>query len=309
MVDSNTEVQANTEGNGEITDSTFADSFEQAVGTVETSKVVGEESNGEAPLAINTAASATTVADNVATEAAKEKPLVNESDEQVDYKTLFEKEQQRNKSWEGRITKAEQQNKLLQAKLSELESAPIVTSKTETLVDVEDPLIKGFISEMGDDFIKPLDAYIKKTINEAIKPFSERVPVIEQQVTSITETKTKDHYATILSHHKDVAEIIESGELDTYVESLPYKEALEKKKVMSGGSTQQVIDFLNEFKEKTGKVKPAVIENQTVIVTKPTKEKITAATAVKGGSYTIPKGKPNADDFNGAFAEAISVGN
>lgn len=293
----------------EVTDTTFSEVFEQVtsgVTPVETpvkdDKVPIEASTVIDPEHINDAK----VSDSTAVTTDKEKPLVEQNVEQIDYKALFEKEQQRNKSWEGRITKFEQENKTLKDKLTEVETKVKPTISADSLVDVEDPLIQGFIKEMGDDFIKPLNAYIKRAINEAIKPFSEKVPVIEQQVSSFAETKAKDHYSTILESHPDVAEIIEKGELEEYVDGLPYSDAVEKKKIIAGGSTQQVINLLNEFKEKTGKVKPAKVEVETVIA-KPSKEKITAATAVKGGSYTIPKGKPNADDFNGAFAEAVEA--
>lgn len=297
-----------TEKAVEVTNATFAEVFDQVTNGI--TPVETTVKDDKVPIEASTVADTehvdgTKVSDSTAVTTDKEKPLVEQNVEQTDYKVLLEKEQQRNRSWEGRIAKSEKRSKELQEKLDamEVKSAP---TTTESLVDVEDPLIQGFIKEMGDDFIKPLDAYIKKTINEAIKPFSEKVPVIEQQVSSFAETKAKDHYSTILASHSDVAEILEKGELEEYVNGLPYSDAVEKKKIIAGGSTQQVIGLLDEFKEKTGKVKSAKVETETVI-TKPSKEKITAATAVKGGSYTIPKGKPNADDFNGAFAEAVEA--
>lgn len=270
----------------EVPDSTFEDSFSEATG-VEVEK--------ETPVKVD------------------EKPLESEKkvEGQVvepDYKVLLEKEQQRVKSWEGRLSAAERRNNELNNKLQEIEKGHAIKTD-ESVVDVDDPLIKGFVDEMGSDFIKPLDAYIKRQINEAIKPFKnlqDKLPVIEKQVSTIDEGRVNDHYGRIFDAHNDVKEILDSGELDTYIDDLPYSKAVVKKQIMLNGSTKQVIDLLTEFKENTGKVKQEDVKPKISVVPKVSKEDINAATAVKGGSYIVPKGKAAQDDFEGAFAEAVS---
>lgn len=276
--------------------STFAESFGEATGTeVETPVKVEEK-----PLET------------------EEKPVgvaKTQEEEEVDYKSLFEKEKQRTSSWEGRLSAAEKRNVELQSKLQEMEK---VTTKQDTqvesLVDVDDPLIKGFIEEMGDDFIKPLDAYMKRQIKpliaEAIKPFIDKVPAIEQRVAAVDETRAQEHFSKILEAHADVPELLkktDSGQsiLDEYVNSLPYTEAIEKKKIMENGNTKQVIDFLTEFKEKTGRVKKEEKSNSTV--THVSQERVDAATVVKGKSTVIPKSKAASSDFAGAWAEAVAT--
>ena len=281
---------------------TFEDSFGEATGepVVLVTPVVSVETPvDEKPL------------EETVVEKPVEKPVdgVNVAGTNDDFKVLYEKEVQRVKSWEGRLSAAERRANEAQAKLKELEAKAPDTAgiKPGSLIDAEDPLIQSFIKEMGDDFIKPLDAYLKRQINEALKPFADKMPVIEKQVSTIDENRVQDHYAQILEQHNDVTEILESGELETWVDTLPYKDAVAAKQTMQSGTTKQVINLLTEFKEKMGKVKndDEVKPNLTVVQKVP-KAKLDAATAVKGGSYTVPKGKAAADDFEGAFKEAIS---
>jgi hypothetical protein len=244
------------------------------------------------------------------TDAAEESVVETETKVETpeqDYRALYEKEIQRNKSWEGRISAAERRAAELQAKLQQTNVAPPVQASAP-VVDLSDPLIKGFVEEMGEDFIKPLDAYIKRQINAAIQPIVEKVPVIEQSVTTIGEDRVKDHYDQIFEAHNDVEEIVKSGALNAYIDSLPYSEAVTRKKIIDGGSTKQVISLLNEYKEHTKKVdekqNKSTVPNVKVTVPK---NQLDAATAVKGGSYVVPKGKALADDFMGAFAEAVAT--
>lgn len=244
-----------------------------------------------------------------------EQPIVAKEEPKpgaTDYEDLYKKEVQRSKSWEGRINAAEKRAKELEGKVKELEkpSQPSLTPPVkENLVDVTDPLIKGFIDEMGEDFIKPLNAYMKKLIKEHIdpvlnqlKPVVDKVPVIEKELSDEKANKETVHYQTILDAHKDTPELVKEGKLKTYVESLPYTEAIRCQKIMESGSAKEVIELIDAYKKSleggdNGKEKPP---------SKVKSEQVIEATAVKGGSFNVPKGKPDANDFNGAFEEAVS---
>jgi len=222
-----------------------------------------------------------------------------------DFESLYTKEVQRTKSWEGRLSASERRNKELETELQELKKQPTIKQDTtEGLVDVDDPLIKTFIEEMGDDFIKPLGAYVKKQIAEAVAPFkslSDKVPALERTVTTVKNSGDAAHYTAILDAHSDVAELLESGEIDAYVEELPYKEAVQAKEVLEKGTARQVIKFLDGFKEKTGKTKPAT----PTVITPISQSKVVEATVVKGGYTPKPKTQADASDFEGAFKEAV----
>jgi len=291
----NAETVVNTEV--ESGNQPFEDAFAEATG--ETSPVIVSvkstletESGKEKPV------------DAVVVE---DQPVVIKPTEETDYKNLFEREQQRTKSWEGRLSATEKRNNELAAELEGIKKkgAAVPDTSSVSLVDDDDPLIKSFKEEMGDDFMKPLEAYVKRRIDAAIKPFADKVPAIETRVASIDQSKVDDHYGQILAKHSDVPDLLKNGELDVYVESLPYKDAVEKKKIMEHGTTRQVISFLDEFKEKTGKVKKPDTSTDTTTV-KVSDEEIAAATAVKGKGSAVPKSKPQAQDFEGAFAEATA---
>lgn len=269
-------------------------------------------------------------AGQVVTEVEKKPPVADPNAEiktgevvkpdETDYKALYEKELQRTKSWEGRLSASEQRNKELATRLTEIETSSTQAKSVseESLVNVDDPLIKGFIEEMGDDFIKPLDAYMKRQlkpiIEELIKPVMEKVPEIEKKVEAVDEKNSADHFNAILEAHSDVVDLVKKNPetnqsvIDEYIDGLPYREAVKAQEIVLRGKTQDVIKFLTEFKEKTGRttvVKPNVQEN--VQVQAVSKEKINAATAVKGGSPVIPKTKAHAEDFLGAFNEAVAT--
>ena len=170
------------------------------------------------------------------------------------------------------------------------------------LVNVSDPLIAGFVKEMGDDFIKPLDAYINKKLDfvlGSVKPLLDKLPEIQRRVKIQDNNKVEEHNSSILEVHPDTPELIKSGELEAYADSLPYKEALIRKQIIAKGTTKQVINFLNEFKESKKQTKP--------IVQKVSQSKVDAATVVKGGSATLPKSRAAIDDFEGSFNEAIGL--
>lgn len=255
----------------------------------------------------------------------KDQPL-KKDEGAIDYKLLYEQGQLKFKEIEDRAGKAE-------TRIKELEKPPVqkVEMVVDTKLDVDDPLIKAFIDEMGEDFIKPLELFVKKhgkaMADAMMQPYMEKfkkldlldkVPAIEQRLTAEEESKVNEHFEKIQGVHKDVIELMKSGEIDKWVEGLSYKEALEKKRIMEKGKTQEVIDFLTEFKEKTGKIVPSKgngkddkgkessITDLEVKPAGPSKEKVQSATAVKTGGFILPKGKAAADDFVGAFDEAVA---
>lgn len=227
-----------------------------------------------------------------------------------DYKALFEQEQQKVRSWNGRLSAADRKIKELEEQLKKVQTqepppSAAGASTPQDLVDLDDPVIKAFIAEMGDDFVKPLDLYMQKKFDRILKPIMDKlslldkIPTIEQQVTATAEEKAASHYEAIVKAHSDVGKLLESKVFDAYIESLPYKEAIECKRILDSGTTQEVIDFITEYKTKT---KPVTPQPKPPL---PSSD-INAATAVKHTSSFIPKGQADVNDFMGAFQEAAS---
>ena len=237
----------------------------------------------------------------------------------VDYKKLYDEQLQRTRSWEGRIKKTEQEKALIEEKLKEVTDK--VNQDTSISLEelLEDPDIKGFAEEMGADFIKPLFLLMKKvatkTASDTVKPIAEGdVRQIKEKLTADEEGKVIEHYSKIYDAHPDALQLLESGEVNEYVDTLPHKEALEKKRILANGSTQEVIDVLTEFKEKSkavveAKAKATEEAKRDALKKKneeETRRKLSQARVVKSTGNAVTPGKEQAQDFAGAFAEAVN---
>jgi hypothetical protein len=230
----------------------------------------------------------------------------------VNYQDLYQKEVQRTKSWEGRLSAEASKNKELQKRIDELSNraAQDTTISLEELIK-SDPEIQTFVAEMGDEFIKPLTKMLqvtaRKLINDAVKPIQDTVIPIHEKISSDEVAAAKKHYTSILNEHKDALELLKKGSLNTWIESLPYKQALDKQRILQDGETQEVIDLLTEYKQT---LIPGAQGNkgpQATRTAQRTQAEIAAATAVKSGPASLPKGLTKAEDFVGAFEEATQT--
>jgi hypothetical protein len=226
-----------------------------------------------------------------------------------DYKTLYEQEQQKVRSWNGRLSAADRKIKELEEQINKrVEAPPSAPTTEQAMVDLDDPVIKAFIAEMGDDFVKPLDLYMQKKFEVILKPITEKlaildkIPTIERQVAETVEDKAAAHYSAIYNAHKDVAQLLETKVLDAYIDTLPYKVAVEKKRILDSGSTQEVIDFITEYKGTLQTTTPPQTNTPPI----PPVD-LHAATVVKHTSTFIPKGQVDPNDFMGAFNEAVNA--
>ena len=225
---------------------------------------------------------------------------VQGAQEPVNYQDLYNKEVQRTKSWEGRITAANARAEDLENKLKEINNkiSQDTSISLDELID-NDPEIKAFVKEMGDEFTKPflklLQTAASKLIRDAVKPIQDKVEPIEKRVQSKEQEDTAAHYRAINKAHPDVGNLLKTGALNTWIEGLPYKEAVENKRILDEGDTQEVIEMLNTYKS-------SVKGPQTPQTPKP--EEVAAATVVKNGPASLPKGLAKAQDFDGAFNEA-----
>lgn len=227
----------------------------------------------------------------------------------IDYEALYKQEVHRTKSWEGRLSAEAKRNKEIQAKLDEItKKATQDTSVSLEDVIKNDPELKAFVDEMGEDFTKPiikmLTIMARKMINDAIQPIQDSVNPIKEKIVADDEALAKKHYQSILNAHGDALKLLETGELNKWIETLPYKQAVDKQRILQEGETTEVIALLTEYKEFKSPSKGA----QSVPENKNNGHKhtpgIDAATVVKTGPVSLPKGLTKAQDFVGAFEEA-----
>jgi hypothetical protein len=217
-----------------------------------------------------------------------------------DYELLYNHERQRNASWDGRIKAEAKRANELEVKLKEItDKVSKDTSLSLEELIATDPEIKKFVDEMGSDFTKPflkmLNVTAKKIIDDAVKPIRETVEPLSQKITDKEVEDAATHYKTIQTKHPDVLKLLESKALDSWVEGLPFKTAIEKKRILTDGSTQEVIALLDEYKTSIKKSAP-----------KPDTKVVNAATVVKTGPGVIPQGAVKTVGFEDTF-EAITT--
>jgi hypothetical protein len=313
-------VVASTPGAGEIStpdadQAAFDKAFEEKAGPAEG---VAEVSAAEAVIPDGKPAPAV-ADDKTKVEAKPEIPDPNAD------KVEYDKQVQRLKSWEGRIKKTEADLKAKEEELRAREQAPPATKPGETapaprklgITTDDEGLIEKFTKEMGPEFVKPFDALMRKTILEFARPLAQEIISLRKQLGTTTVTATQAassvedaHYNTILEVHPDAEVVLDKEKpvnVYTWIETLPMKEAVKAQAVLEKGNAKQVIKLFTEFKEKNGLQKPATPSAKDITQTPAPDSRVAAATAVKGGGAFIPKTKADKNDFEGAFAEAITV--
>ncbi|MCT6719440.1 hypothetical protein [Acidovorax sp. K2F] len=134
--------------------------------------------------------------------------------------------------------------------------APTATDRqvaaAEAAIDAGvDPAIFGDFSEEGiAKGIQTLMQQQAQTINAAVEKRLSQVlgPLVQQQTVSATEA----HMSAIYAAHPDADSIAESKELADWIERQPSFARAGYQAVLQQGSTAQIIEFFDTFKQATG---------------------------------------------------------
>lgn len=170
-----------------------------------------------------------------------------------------EKENQRLRSWEGRL-KA-QQAELDREKAGA--SAPVAGDKGqkggdagdegEEGEDSDDPDLKALADDFGPEFV----ALLLKVINKVAKRCATTVagehagPVrqdIDAIIAEITSEKERAHFEKIADAHPDFMDIANSDEFKAWLAGLAPAEKEETERVASAGTAKEIIAMLKKYK-------------------------------------------------------------
>lgn len=147
---------------------------------------------------------------------------------------------QRQKSWEGRLRKREEE---LAAREAATANAPAVSGDAAAA-------IAQLTEDFGAEFVKMIVAI---AAGEASKVAAENVGgvsgTIDQLIADTRAAFTTMHYAAIADAHEDFMEVAESPKFKEWLESMPDDQRLEKEAVIQGGTAGKVIKLLNEYKD------------------------------------------------------------
>jgi hypothetical protein len=213
------------------------------------------------------------------------------------------KQNQRMRSWEGRIKAAEKRAVEAEQKLKDAEAKG--QSASETSPTEDDAELGKFFKEYPD-----LESPIKKVAEKiATKIIEDKVgsklETLEERQTEVLETADEqanaDHMAKIEAAHPNWRTIYESGALETWIKRQQDYIQPRLYEILETGSAREVISMFDSYNRAAGKGK----ESTTNSVSPEKKEKAKAIEAVPASTGGPKTGdvKITKDDFDGAWDE------
>lgn len=166
----------------------------------------------------------------------------------------------------------------------------------------EDPDVEARIQELMDE-LPHVGAAMKALLSKEIKSlrsdldsqYQEKMRAIDPLIAQSQRSEYDRHIAAIGEKHNDWQNYVQNGELNAWVEAQPAYLQQSYQSVMQQGSTADVIDLLDRFKQSKGITQPAP---------SPTRSRVNDALAVRSRpSGSVPRGQIDKDDFEGAWEE------
>ncbi len=243
-----------------------------------------------------------------------------------DWKAKYEAEQQRTRSWEGRLRKQAEENEALKRRLSELEKAKDTGTdksdegKKDADPEPDDSEAQKILEAFYEDFPslkKPLEVLLKKQRKEVRAELETELTgkvdaKLKPVLTRVEEEALSEHIGKIAAGHSDWEAVSQSEKFDGWIKSQPSYLRKAYEGVLQDGSAEEIVDLLWTYKEANGLGRRSA--NKDGSADKGDKNnrrerQADDAEAVrrKGGKY--PTGKhagPDQDDFSGAFEEAAA---
>ena len=147
---------------------------------------------------------------------------------------------QRQKSWEGRLRKREEE---LAAREAATANAPAVSGDAAAA-------IAQLTEDFGAEFVKMIVAI---AAGEANKVAAENVGGVSQTIDNLIADMQSAfrsmHYSAIADAHSDFMDVAQGPKFVEWLESLPDEQRVQNEMIVDGGTAGQVIKLLNEYKD------------------------------------------------------------
>ena len=150
-----------------------------------------------------------------------------------------------------------------------------------------DPEIFGDFSP--EDMAKGVKALIATSVPTLIAQALQQQLAPLQQKHAVTEQEA--HLAAVQAKHPDLDSIMESAELQAWIDSQPTFARPGYQAVLAGGSTEQVIEFIDTYKAATGKAQAAAAPSAESVQEAAKKAIAAAKPQVPASLSDIPGGK------------------
>jgi len=145
----------------------------------------------------------------------------------------------------------------------------------------------------------------KDEIVSQLKEASESGKVAVQKAESLEDLRLEEeHFSKIREKHSDFEKHRDDGSIEKWIEAKPKYMQPRLKEIYSKGNTDDVIEFLDDFKKENG---IEVDGKQNVVdMDRKREEKKAALKSVTSRRGAVNPSLTNADDFDSAFDEALN---
>jgi len=236
-----------------------------------------------------------------------EEDVIEQEEEQIaqdtiNYKQLFELEEQRRKTVEGRFKKAREDWK---AKEDELHSKSAPVSDNAEFW------------ELNEELRQPVIDLITSIVNDRLAEIKTSMASIQDTVATTSE---EAHFNTISAAHPDFKQIASGNEIKVWMNSLPYKtegsdmDGEEAWRIFNSGSAVEVIHLFNVFKSSRKDGEPKNDKHKQKVPTPNSASdklvrKVTASLAVDSGTPIVPQSESKRNkSFEEEFLEFVKKG-
>lgn len=223
----------------------------------------------------------------------------------TDYRSLYEQERQRTKSWEGRLSARDRENNALKEELEKYRK--LVQQKEDEDDSKEDETVKAFLEEFPE-----LAAPIQKLIEKATRKTSKTVVSdIESRVqehiapiaTTVQEVTLEKHLNTIRTAHNDFDEIVKSGDVQKWIDEQPEFMKPSLQRVYEQGYATEVVELLSQYKR--GRNISLGPNGQVIEQKQPVTRRPAAAVKSRPSAPQTKQDKIDPDDFDSAWEAAL----
>lgn len=151
---------------------------------------------------------------------------------------------QRQKSWEGRLKKREEE---LKAREAEMMAAPPVQQGLVDSAAVDEAKAK-LAEDFGDDFVGLIATIAAGMAQQTVDAIAaQKVQSIDSSIAGIIEqirdANERAHFERIYDAHEDFADIAQSPEFQTWAAEDP-----ERARIAEGGNAREIVKLLSEWK-------------------------------------------------------------
>lgn len=145
----------------------------------------------------------------------------------------------------------------------------------------------------------------KDEIVSQLKEASESGKVAVQKAESLEDLRyEEEHFNKIREKHSDFAKFRDDGSIEKWIETKPKYMQPRLKEIYSKGVTEDVIEFLDEFKKENG-IDVEEGRQNVVLMDRKKMEKKEALKSVTSRRGAVNPSLANADDFDSAYEEAL----